>query len=110
MNTAELENVAKGVIPTSTAAATQCAVKNYESWARSSPSSSTDAVPSDLLMSHEADLVCKWLCRFVCQMVLCKLGAIFGKSIVHNKALEGSTACNNAAVFNMALLFPFDVL
>jgi hypothetical protein len=49
-------------------------------------------------MSHDADLVCKWLCRFVhfchsriyivlvyIQTVLCKLWAIFGNWIVHNK-------------------------
>ena len=45
----ELEHAAKGVVPTSPAAATQWAVKNFESWARSRRSSSTDAVPSDLL-------------------------------------------------------------
>ena len=61
----ELENAAKGVVPANTAASTQWAVKIFESWARSRPSSSTDAVPSDLLMSHDADLVSKWLCRFV---------------------------------------------
>ena len=55
----------KGVVPANTAASTQWAVKNFESWVRSRPSSSTDAVPSDLLMSHDADLVSKWLCRFV---------------------------------------------
>ena len=60
--TGELENAAKGVVPANTAASTQWAVKNFESWARSRPSSSTDAVPSDLLMSHDAR---KWLCRFV---------------------------------------------
>ena len=65
VSTGELENAAKGVVPANTAASTQWAVKNFESWARSRPSSSTDAVPSDLLMSHDADLVSKWLCRFV---------------------------------------------
>ena len=59
VSTGELENAAKGVVPANTAASTQWAVKNFESWARSRPSSSTDAVPSDLLMSHDADLVSK---------------------------------------------------
>ena len=61
----ELQDAAKGVIPAKTEACTQWAVKNFESWVCNRSSSSSEAVPSDLLRSHDAQLVCKWLCCFV---------------------------------------------
>ena len=66
VNTTELQDAAKGVIPVKTEASTQWAIKNIEFWARSRASSSTtEVVPIDLLQSHDAQLVCKWLCCFV---------------------------------------------
>ena len=65
VNTTELQDAAKGVIPVKTEASTQWAIKNFEFWARSRASSSTEVVPIDLLRSHDAQLVCKWLCCFV---------------------------------------------
>ena len=72
VNTTELQDAAKGVIRSvphphslKTEASTQWAIKNIEFWARSRASSSTEVVPIDLLQSHDAQLVCKWLCCFV---------------------------------------------
>ena len=62
----EREKAAKGVVPAKTEANTQWALRNFNAWALNrSFMSSAEAVPADLLSSHDAELVCKWLCRFV---------------------------------------------
>ena len=43
----------------------QWAVKNFESWARNRSSSASEIAPPGILHSHDAELVCKWLCCFV---------------------------------------------
>ena len=56
----------KGVVPESTDASTQWALRNFNEWTSNRCSlSPDDLVPEDLLASHNADLVCKWLCRFL---------------------------------------------
>jgi len=62
----EREKAAKGVVPPNTEASTQWALRNYNAWALNrSFMTANEAVPADLLQSHDANLVCKWLCRFV---------------------------------------------
>ena len=62
----ELKKAAKGVIPKNAEISTQWAVRNFNAWATNrSIMEPTDIVPSDFLQSHDADLVCKLLCRFV---------------------------------------------
>ena len=60
------EKAGKGVIPDNTNASTQWALRNFNEWAGNccllAPD---DPVPKDLLASHDADLVCKWLCQFL---------------------------------------------
>ena len=62
----EREKASKGVIPDNTEASTQWALRNFNEWASNrcilSPN---DPVPKDLLASHDAELVCKWLSRFL---------------------------------------------
>ena len=60
-----LQEAAKGVIPAKTEASTQWALRTFSCWASSRSSSSSEIVPPDLLRSHDAELVCKWLCCFV---------------------------------------------
>ena len=70
---AESDNAGKkGVIPSNTEASTQWAVCIYN---RSFVNAS-EAVLDDLLASHDPQLVCEWLCRFV--MEAC-VGAFFRK-------------------------------
>ena len=62
----EREKAAKGVVPANTEASTQWALRNYNAWALNRSFMAADkAVPADLLWSHDADLVCKWLCCYV---------------------------------------------
>ena len=62
----EREKVGKGVVPENTDASTQWALRNFNEWAANRCSVvPNDPVPKDLLASHNADLVCKWLCRFL---------------------------------------------
>ena len=66
----ERKKAAKGVIPTNTeASSTRWAIKKFQhlglSIAQLSTRSRDDFVPPDLLKSHDAALVCKWLCRYV---------------------------------------------
>ena len=62
----EREKAAKGVLPANTEASTRWAWRNFNAWALNCSSrSSSEAVPADLLQSHDASLVCKWLSRFV---------------------------------------------
>ena len=80
---------AKGVIPANTEASTRWAIKNFNPWAFncSATGDPADVVPSDLLKSHDAALVCKWLCRYVRE---CKptLSAPIASTLAHT--LSGS--------------------
>ena len=59
----EWEKVGKGVVPENTSASTQWALRNFnELVANRCSVVPNDPVPKDLLASHNADLVCKWLC------------------------------------------------
>ena len=58
VNSPERAKAAKGVVPANTEASTQWAVKNFTLWARNRSSlGSREAVPADLLRSHDAELV-----------------------------------------------------
>ena len=59
-----LQEAGKGVIPLKTEQSTQWTVKNFDCCVHSRSSSSSEVVPPDLLCSHDAELVCKWLCCF----------------------------------------------
>ena len=62
----ERVKAAKGVIPANTQANSNWAVKNFKEWASNrSAMAPSDPVPPDLLKSHDPELLCKWLCRFV---------------------------------------------
>ena len=62
----ERQKAAQGVIPCNTDANTQCAVHTFNAWAiNRSFINASEAVSDDLLASHDLQLVCKWLCRFV---------------------------------------------
>ena len=51
---------------TSVLASTQWAVRNFNAWSvERSKLSDAQAVPPDILKSHDAELVCLWMCRFV---------------------------------------------
>ena len=39
--------------------------EEFRAWALNCSSSSSEEVPTDLLESHDASLVCKWLCCFI---------------------------------------------
>ena len=62
----EWEKAGKGVVPDNTDASTQWALQNFNEWVGNHcllvPD---DPVPKDLLASHDAELVCKWLCQFL---------------------------------------------
>ena len=65
VDAAVLQEAAKGVIPLKTEQSTQWAITNFQCWAQSRSSSTSDGVPPDILRSHDAEVVCKWLCCFV---------------------------------------------
>ena len=57
---------ARGVIPRNTEASTQWALRNFIAWAKNREAAGdSHAVPKDLLESHDAELVCKWLSLYV---------------------------------------------
>ena len=60
-----LEKAAKGVIPANTECATEWARKNFVAWAVNRLRFGGERVPNNLLESHNADTICKWLCCFV---------------------------------------------
>ena len=61
----EREKAAQGVIPSNTEN-TQWAVCTFNVWAvNGSFLDAGEPIPDDLLASHDPQLVCKWLCRFV---------------------------------------------
>ena len=55
---------ARGVVPVNTETSTQWALKNLRAWAQNHSARVTEPVPN-ISQSHDADLDCKWLCRFV---------------------------------------------
>ena len=62
----ECEKAAGGVVPGNTEANTQWTVCNFNAWALNrSFVNLSEAVLTDLLHSHDPQLVCKWLCRFL---------------------------------------------
>ena len=62
----ERVKAAKGVIPANTRANSNWAIKNFKEWASNrSTMAPNDPVPPDLLKSHDPELLCKWLCRYV---------------------------------------------
>ena len=63
-----LQEAAKEVIPLKIEQSTRWVVKNFDCWVHSWSSSSFEVVLLDLLRSHDAELVCKWLCYFVLEM------------------------------------------
>ena len=57
---------ARGVVPCNTSSNTQWALNNFNSCAKEcSKLGPSHAVPTNLLESHDAELVCKWLCLFM---------------------------------------------
>ena len=63
---------ARGVVPVNTETSTHWAVKNFNDWASNRNTlNPEDAVPPDLLKSHDADLVCKWMCHFIMETLKC---------------------------------------
>ena len=78
------KKAAKGVIPANTEASTLWAKKNFDCWTKSRSRSGSECVPDGLLRSHDANLVCKWLCRFVTEtrktdgsVYLCGVSRVF---------------------------------
>ena len=72
---ASLEKAAKGVVPTNTEASTAWARNNFNAWAKNRPRFGGQRVPAGLLQSHDSNLVCTWLCRFVTETR--KTGSIY---------------------------------
>ena len=60
-----MKRAAKGVLPANTEASSLWAKNNFDAWAKSRLDSRSERVPGGLLRSHDANLVCKWLCLFV---------------------------------------------
>ena len=60
----EREKAARGVVPKNTESSTRWAVQNFESWA-SNRVLLGHPVPDGLLHSHDAGIVCKYLCLYV---------------------------------------------
>ena len=62
----QLKKAADGVVPENIRRNTQWAKRNFTSWAiQCNQQVPEDPVPLDLLRSHDAELVCKSLCKFV---------------------------------------------
>ena len=61
----DMQSAAKGVIPLNTKCFNALALGNLRSWMETRNSNSDEKVPEDLLSCPEAEVVCKWLCRFV---------------------------------------------
>ena len=63
------ESYSKGVIPDNTDAHTQWVLRNFNEWVGNGCSlAPDDPVPKYLLASHDADLICKWLCQFLMEI------------------------------------------
>ncbi len=62
----ETMRIAKqGVVPSNTRSSNQWALKNFNAWTVTRNARNSEQVPDDLLESHDAKLVCKWLCYYV---------------------------------------------
>ena len=62
----QLKKAADGVVPENTRCNTQWAERNFTSWEiQRNQQVPEDPVPLDLLRSHDAELVCKPLCKYV---------------------------------------------
>ena len=62
----ERRKAALGVIPYNTECSTRWALKNFNLWCKNRAAVGPEfAVPSDLLRSHDPDLVCKYLCFYM---------------------------------------------
>ena len=60
------EKASKGVVPAKTEANSQWAFKNFMEWSNHrNLLEPHNPVPKNLLECHDADLVCKWLCRYL---------------------------------------------
>ena len=62
----EINAAMKGVIPINTETSTKWAVKNFNDWMNNyNKIHISDPVPTDLLKCHDAERVCKYLCKYV---------------------------------------------
>jgi hypothetical protein len=62
----EVQEAAKGVVPSNTKKTNQWAIQNFDQWATVRSSKfPDDPVPSDILSCNDPDLLCKWLSRYV---------------------------------------------
>ncbi len=62
----DLENAMKGVQPQNTSKNNEWALKNFTQWSTSRSIKVPDnPVPEDILTTHDADLLCDWLSRYV---------------------------------------------
>ncbi len=55
----------QGVVPSNTRSSNQWALKNFEAWMTTRNARNSEQVPHDLLQSHDAKVVCKWLCYYI---------------------------------------------
>ena len=56
---------AKGVVPLNTKVTNEWALRNLRSWMETRNNNCAEKVPNDILSCDDAEVVCKWLCRFV---------------------------------------------
>ena len=62
----QLKKAATGVVPANTRSNSQWAERSFIEWAKQrNQQKLEDPVPLDLLQSHDAEQVCKTLCKFV---------------------------------------------
>ena len=62
----EINKAIKGVVPINTETSTKWAVKNFIDWVNNlNMIDSNNPVPTDLLKCHDAETVCKYLCKYV---------------------------------------------
>lgn len=60
----DVQVAAKGVVPENTSRNNRWSMNNFSEWVKLR-SKSEETVPQDLLSSHDAPILCKWLCRYV---------------------------------------------
>ena len=62
----QLKKAASGVVPENTRCNTNWAERNFINWAKQrNQQVLKEPIPLDLLLSHDAELVCKTLCKFI---------------------------------------------
>ena len=65
----EVKEAAKGVVPANTKSSNEWALKNLRAWVSyRNARMSDEAVPDDLLVCEDADILCTWMCCFVQEM------------------------------------------